>query len=127
MKKSIVYFFLSCSLILVLGHSIVPHSHMEKEYPVFEISVVKNLSLTEIITQSLAHNLGVNHLNEFRNSKNSVNIPGNNIGFFTISERIDHQALDLPICPFNKYLNKDDTFVNYTYQILPLRGPPSQS
>jgi hypothetical protein len=126
MKRSFEYFFLSCSLILILGHSIEPHSHMEKEYPVFEISVVKNLSLTEIITHSLAHNLGANHLNEFRNSKNAVNIFWDSIRFFTIAERIYHQALDLPISLFLKHLKKHDDSVNYTCQIVPLRGPPSQ-
>ena len=68
MKRFLAYFFLTCSLVLVFGHSILPHSHLEKDYNVYEISEARTLSLSEIIKLALTSDLGINHLEEFRDS-----------------------------------------------------------
>lgn len=69
MKRFLAYFFLSCSLVLVFGHSILPHSHVEKDYSICEISEAKSLSLSEIIKLALSNDLGINHLEEFKDSE----------------------------------------------------------
>ncbi|MCG8308781.1 MAG: hypothetical protein MI975_15410 [Cytophagales bacterium] len=69
MGKGFAYFLLTCALVLVLGHSILPHNHMEGEYAECEIRATKDLSIADILKLALAHNLGANHLEEFKNCK----------------------------------------------------------
>ena len=69
MRKSFAYFFLSCALILVLGHSILPHSHLEQADSACEVTEAKDLSIADIIELALAQNIGINHLEEFNNCK----------------------------------------------------------
>lgn len=67
MKRILAYFFLICSFILILGHSILPHHHLEEEHRVCRVSEVKNISIAEIIILTLSHDLCANHLEEYKN------------------------------------------------------------
>jgi hypothetical protein len=58
MRKDLAYFFLTCSLILVIGHSMLPHNHDRFQ--------TENYQITERSKLSLSHNLGLNHLEEYR-------------------------------------------------------------
>ena len=71
MKKSVAHFFLTCSIVLVLGHSILPHNHVDIEQNVYEYGVSKHLSLSEIFKIALTNNLGTNHLEEFHKFEKS--------------------------------------------------------
>lgn len=67
MRRDFAYIFLTCSLILILGHSILPHDHVERKHKACEITKAKSLTLSEIIKLALAHDIGANHLEEFNN------------------------------------------------------------
>jgi hypothetical protein len=66
MRKSLAYFFLTCSLVLVIGHSMLPHNHDRFQTENYQITERTDLSLADIIKISLSHNLGLNHLEEYR-------------------------------------------------------------
>jgi len=65
MRRNISFFVLACSLILVVGHSILPHNHLDELSKPYAINENNNLSLVEIIKLTLSHDLGSNHLEEF--------------------------------------------------------------
>lgn len=67
MKKSLTFFFLTCSFTLVLGHSILPHNHLEEERHYCRFSGDNNLSLFDIIKLTLSYNPCPNHLEEYKN------------------------------------------------------------
>ena len=66
MRKSLALFFLACSLLLVLGHSLIPHSHDEEIRWSFQISEKKGLSLADLAKIALSFDLGANHLEEYK-------------------------------------------------------------
>lgn len=66
MRKGLAYFFLTCSLVLVIGHSMFPHNHDRFYTENYQLTESTNLSLADIIKISLSHNLGLNHLEEYR-------------------------------------------------------------
>jgi hypothetical protein len=68
MRKDLAYFFLTCSLILVIGHSMLPHNHDRFQTENYQITERSKLSLADIIKLSLSHNLGLNHLEEYRSN-----------------------------------------------------------
>jgi hypothetical protein len=66
MRKSLAHFFLACSIMLVLGHSFMPHNHQDEIPLTFQITEKKALSLADIIKITLSFNLGANHLEEYK-------------------------------------------------------------
>ena len=109
----------------VLGHSILPHSHVEDKCLSYSISEKK--SFTDIIKLTLSHDLGANHLEEYNDCKQVELIS------------VDFQRF-LPIAESNKFLagyflsiNKNTETNNskltsrYYYQDTGLRGPPIRS
>ena len=127
MRKSFAYFFLTCSLILVLGHSILPHSHEEQVPPDCEITEAKDLSIADIIKLALAHNIGTNHLEEFKNC-NKPGFPASNSFDFSLSSILSNDLiLNLTLSqkiasPANQIIIPAITSLN-----APLRAPPALS
>ena len=127
MKKSFAYFFLSCSLILVLGHSFLPHSHIERQKDMCEISVSRDLTIAEIIKISLAHNLGSNHLEEYNPCK-PLHITSIEFNWSVLR----HEVLTIPAVSFSA-TNENSGFANANPNkqhfplITSLRGPPLQA
>ena len=127
MRKSFAYFFLSCSLILVLGHSILPHNHVEKEHNVCKISASEHLSLGDIIKLALAHNLGANHLEEYNPCK-PLHITSIEFNWSLLR----HEVLTIPAVSFSA-TNENSGFANanpikqHFPLITSLRAPPLQA
>lgn len=125
MRKSIVYLFLTCSLVLVLGHSLLPHNHIETKHIDCEIKDTKNLSLTEILKLALAHKLGANHLEEFKNCEKLE---------FTFGQKFNDFISCKEIVIYRKGNPSEGEDENFTYTIsnlldfilknTPLRAPP---
>jgi hypothetical protein len=69
MRKSLAHFFLACSIMLVLGHSFMPHNHQDDIPLTFRITEKKNLTLADIVKFTLSFNLGANHLEEYNTCK----------------------------------------------------------
>jgi hypothetical protein len=69
MRKSPAHFFLACSIMLVLGHSFMPHSHQNETPRTFQISEKKDLSLADLVRLTFSFNLGENHLEEYNTCK----------------------------------------------------------
>lgn len=127
MRKSFAYFFLTCSLILVLGHSILPHSHVERQMGMCEISESKDLSITEIIKLSLAHNLGSNHLEEFNKLKKSTFTLKVSQKEFIGNKSISIVASNYTIAVEYVLLPEANYQDDYLFTDTQLRAPPSIS
>ena len=69
MRKRSKYFFIACALLLLLGHSVLPHSHSDSTNTSPEINNQIELSLVEILKHSLANDLGADHFEEFQDGK----------------------------------------------------------
>jgi len=67
-KNILTFFFLTCSLVLVFGHSILPHNHSERDYAVCEISDKEEFSFADLFTLALSNDLGAHHLEEYTGS-----------------------------------------------------------
>lgn len=65
MKQGLAYFFMSFSLLLVLGHSIIPHSHQEEQYSANWICDFSDPSIADILKYTLSRDLGINHLEDY--------------------------------------------------------------
>ena len=127
MRKSFAYFFLTCSLILVLGHSILPHNHVEEEHSACEISASKDLSLGEIIKLALAHNLGAKHLEEFKNCEKLEITHGKSFNVFIINEPEAKHTYIFPMTKQHWDLKDHVSLSEFSYSNALLRGPPSHS
>ena len=126
MSKGLKYFFISCSLLLVLGHSVVPHNHEEPTDQLCEIKATQALSLVDILKLALSNNLGANHFEEFKDVKK-----------VELSELLafDVFIADLFVLDFNKCipdffelipeLPRSDTSFDCLLIGTPLRAPPS--
>jgi len=112
---------------LVLGHSILPHNHGENEHSSDQITKAKHLSIAEILKLSLAHNLGVNHLEEFQNGKNVELTNEKSCLFFIIPDLEDYQTLTILIPQQVEDLTEPDTSIRFVCLNVPLRGPPTLS
>ena len=64
MRRKVAFFFLTCSVFLVLGHSILPHSHLEVTHRACTISETNHISPDDLIKLTVAHDLEANHLEE---------------------------------------------------------------
>jgi len=64
MRRKVAFFFLVCSVFLVLGHSILPHNHLEVIHRACTISEVNHISTDDLIKLTVAHDLEANHLEE---------------------------------------------------------------
>ena len=73
MRKSLAHFFLACSIMLVLGHSLMPHNHQDDIPLTFRITEKKALSLADIVKLTFSFNLGANHLEEYKTCQVLVN------------------------------------------------------
>lgn len=127
MRKSFTYFLLICSLILVLGHSFLPHSHIEGKKDMCEISASRDLTIAEIIKISLAHNLGSNHLEEYNPCK-PLHITSIEFNWSLLR----HEVLMIPAVSFS-VTNENSGFTNanpikqHFPLITSLRAPPLQA
>ena len=109
----------------VLGHSILPHSHMEDECLSYSISEEK--SFTDIIKLTLSHDLGANHLEEYNDCKQVELISVDFQRFLPIAE----SNIFLP----GYFLSINENTVTDNSQVSPqnycpdtgLRGPPKRS
>jgi hypothetical protein len=68
MKRALTIFLTTLSMLIVMGHAVIPHSHFNPENTV--ISTPASLSLIDLIKTTFSHDLGANHLEEFRNYDN---------------------------------------------------------
>ena len=64
MRRKVAFFFLTCSIFLVLGHSILPHNHLEVTHRACTISEENQISPDDILKLTVAHDLEANHLEE---------------------------------------------------------------
>ena len=127
MKRKFAYFFLTCSLLLIFGHSIFPHNHVKLEHRSCETIQVKALTLSDILQLALAHDLGANHLEEFNNCKPPGFTPRSIQNDFF---EVEAYLMDLVV--FSRidkdYLILDaDHISKYFFQNQFLRAPPSIS
>ena len=120
MRNSLAFFFLTCSLILVLGHSILPHNHVAENHCICRICDVKNPSLGDIIKHTLSHDLGINHLEEYEN-----------FNLMKIATPDFHDVIlikELLVFSFIIYHSVNENFPvvssKLTSQYFSLRGPP---
>jgi hypothetical protein len=75
MKRTLPIFLTTLSMIIVIGHAAIPHSHFNPENS--GISRPARLSLIELIKTTFSHDLGANHLEVFRNYDNNVSVANN--------------------------------------------------
>lgn len=124
LRKILAPFLLSCSLIIVLGHSILPHDHLEDEGDTFNITQKKNLSLAELIKLSFSHDLGTNHLEEYKDSKSLQLIPTDFDGL--ISETQTSGFLVVSFIPRNENTTATSSEVTnqYFFTDAGRRAPP---
>ena len=64
MRRKVAFFFLTCSVFLVLGHSILPHNHLEVTHRACTISETNHISQDDLIKLTVAHDFEANHLEE---------------------------------------------------------------
>jgi hypothetical protein len=67
-RKTAIIFFLASALLFIVGHSVFPHSHNKEASCAHCITEKKNLSLTDVIRNTLSQDLGANHLEEYNHS-----------------------------------------------------------
>jgi hypothetical protein len=65
MKKGLAHFFLTLALVLLFGHTLLPHNHAEPVVAKCEIRNKSEISIFEVLKFSLTHNLGANHLEDY--------------------------------------------------------------
>ena len=106
----------------------MPHDHIDQEHGQYEIKASKSLSLADIVKLALTHNIGVNHLEEFKNckklefNKNLLSVEFifspqiANLKYYSIV--IQESRPDSTICP---------NFLEGIYNDHPLRAPPAIS
>jgi len=63
-KRAKIYFLVS-ALLIVIGHSVFPHSHIKASCCSHCISLQRSLTLSDIIKNTLSQDIGLNHLEEF--------------------------------------------------------------
>ena len=128
MRKKFAYFLLSCSLLFILGHSIMPHDHIAQEHTKYEFKKESYLSLAEILKLALTHNLGINHLEEFKNCKNLEFTKNESSSVFIFSNGILGIRKQYLTLIFNgKVSNFFTLSLDVTIKDNPLRAPPIQS
>lgn len=127
MKQDFTYIFLTCSLLLILGHSILPHDHVQKKHAACEISTEKALSLSDIIKLALAHDIGANHLEEF-NSCQPLECTLKSVEDNTCMLKIDFIDMAILSLATEVYLLKEPSyFTEHFFRHQSLRAPPSLS
>ncbi len=65
MIKRVKIYFLVSALLIVIGHSVFPHSHAKGSCCSHCISFQKSLTISDIIKNTLSQDIGLNHLEEF--------------------------------------------------------------
>ena len=109
----------------VLGHSILPHSHMEDERLSYSIS--KEKSFTDIIKLALSHDLGANHLEEYNDCKQVELIFVDFLRFPPIAESNKYLASYFLSKNENTVTNNSPVSLQYYCPDSGLRGPPIRS
>ena len=128
MRKKFAYFLLSCSLVFILGHSVMPHDHFAHECTKYELKKDRYLSLAEILKLALTHNLGINHLEEFKNCKNLEFTKNESSCFFIFSNGIlDIRKHHITLKLDGKASSFFILTLDATIKDNPLRAPPIQS
>ena len=127
MRKSLANFFLTCALILVLGHAILPHSHLERAACACEVTEVQDLSMADIIKLALAQNIGTNHLEEFNNCKKHQMLSGNYFDPIFISILLNDLLLIFPL--IQRIISSVNQIImtGFTGAYSSLRAPPALS
>jgi hypothetical protein len=64
-KKNLIFLFAFLSVGLILGHSIVPHNHLEDNQDLCINSKKENPSIADILYHMLSRDLGAKHLEEY--------------------------------------------------------------
>jgi len=126
-KRIIATFFLSCALLLLFGHSVLPHNHQEQDHVACEISEVKALSWPEIIKIALAHDLGANHLEEYKNCPPSEFVSKNfyQVQIYLKQEIEEDYSLT---CTTAEIISSSSDFCSQNNLKTPsLRAPPEKS
>jgi hypothetical protein len=122
--KKIKYFFLALAMMLAFGHSVMPHTHHIGSQTTFQKWEVTGPSLIDIIKTGLAHNVGLNHLEDYQNGKKLAFTSAEDLvlGLIKINDNINFGCLT------------EEQFVySYTHlfnrrlaaNALLLRGPPT--
>ena len=119
--------FLSCSLIFVLGHSILPHSHLENEYHSFSINKKESHTLSDIIKLMLSHDLGANHLEEYNDCKPLELISVDFQGLLHKTQPNEFVAVYFLPINENAETTNSDIFPQYFCTNTGLRAPPEKS
>jgi hypothetical protein len=111
---------------LLLGHSVLPHNHSNKEQFRSKISDGTTLSFFDILKYTLANDLGANHLEEYNRGSNS------NFSFFTdfnflFCEGSMPYQTELPFIYIrNQFANVDFKLKSqWNIYCLGLRAPPA--
>ncbi|MDZ7608663.1 MAG: hypothetical protein U5K79_24455 [Cyclobacteriaceae bacterium] len=69
MKRTFKLFLLTLSMLLVLGHAMVPHSHFFPEMS--GICKPTDPSLADLVKATFSHDLGANHLKVYKGDVNT--------------------------------------------------------
>ena len=113
---------------VILGHSILPHDHVEKKYVAHEIRAAKNLSVADIIKLALAHNLGENHLQDFKNCNQLVLTQAKDINEFAVyTQEFTYKNIAVHSVKEKEDPPKKIHSINYLLRIAALRAPPTQA
>jgi len=118
-RKTALIFFLTSAIVLIIGHSVFPHNHERGVCYEHCISVKKNISLSDVILNTLSRDLGKNHLKDYNGST-----PYHFEGLFLPPEIIMVPDAFFTQCT----LSRDDSNIiasNNSYFPRGLRAPPS--
>jgi len=58
--------FIAFSVLLLLGHSVLPHMHQASDCGRQEVTETRDLSLADIVRATLSANLGLDHLKVYK-------------------------------------------------------------
>lgn len=123
MNKGFKYFFLSCALLLIIGHSILPHNHVDESFVSYEIKASNTISIVEILKLALSNNLGANHFEEFKDGK-KLEFEKSQLSLgFAISIETTEQQLQTKRQETTFHVNTHS--FECTFYDNPLRAPPA--
>ena len=127
MRKNLAFFFLTCSLILVLGHSILPHSHVGENHYICRICDVKDSSLGDIIKLTLSHDLGAYHLEEYKNCNLLAITSSGSQGVFLKTVTKGFSIIAFSSTNENFVVTNSELTDEYLFLCTGLRAPPFRS
>ena len=120
------FFFLTSSLILILGHSMLPHNHVGEGHRC-NISDVKKPTLAEIIRFTLSHDLGANHLEEYKNCNSNVISFSDLHGVLPVIRPMEFSLITINLTKTILSVTNSELNTQYFYSSSGLRAPPFRS